>query len=84
MCGVGEAGEFGFVNFSQEYYQGLKRFKDVLATEPLKPRTVTFLQFDYNESGARFVLKYRNKLITQDSAEKILADLKTTLEKLSV
>ena len=84
LCGVGEAGEFGFVNFSQEYYQGLKRFKDVLATEPLKPRTVTFLQFDYNESGARFVLKYRNKLITQDSAEKILADLKTTLEKLSV
>lgn len=84
LCGMGEAGEFAFVNFSQEYYQGLKCFNDVLATEPLKPRTATFLQFDYNENGARFILKYRNKLITREDAGKILADLKNISEKLNV
>ena len=84
LCGMGGAGEFAFVNFSQEYYQGLKCFNDVLATEPLKPRTATFLQFDYNENGASFILKYRNKIIAREDAEKILADFKKTLEKLSV
>lgn len=84
LCGIGESGEFAFVNYSQEYYQGLKCFKDVLATEPLKPRTVTFLQVDYNENGARFILKYRNKLITRQDAEKVLADIKNYLEKIGV
>lgn len=82
LCGVGEAGEFAFVNFSQAYWQDLRRFTDVVSSEPLKPRTLTFLQFDYNENGARFILKYRDKLISTEKAERVLCGLKENIENL--
>ncbi len=82
LCGVGEAGEFAFVNFSQNYWQGLKCFENVMSSEPLKPRTLTFLQFDFDENSAHFILKYHNKKISKETAEKILDDLKKTIENL--
>ena len=82
LCGVGEAGEFAFVNYSQNYWQGLKCFVDVVSSEPLKPRTVTFLQFDYNENGARFILKYHDNIIAKENAEKVIDDLRGNIENL--
>jgi hypothetical protein len=82
LCGVDVAGEFAFINFSQEYYQSFKRFKDVVATEPLKPRTSTFLQFDYNENGARLILKYRSKELSGECAQRVLTDLKKFADEL--
>ncbi len=84
LCGTGVAGEFAFVNFSQQYYQDLKSFNDVVSTEPLKPRTITFLQFDYNGNSSRFILKYRNKELSLECVDKILADLKNTMNNLVV
>ncbi len=83
LCGVGEAGEFAFVNYSQGYWQDLKCFKDVISSEPLKPRTLTFLQLDFDENGANLVLKYREKMVSRDTAEKILDDLIKSIEKLN-
>lgn len=84
LCGVGEAGEFAFVNFSQDYWQGLGCFKDVSSSEPLKPRSLTFLQFDCGENGAKFILKYREKLVSEEKAEKVICCLEENLEKLIV
>ncbi len=83
LCGVDEAGEFAFVNFSQDYWQGLRCFVDVVSSEPLKTRALTFLQFDYSENGARFILKYRDNIIPKEKAEKVLADLIKTIENLN-
>lgn len=83
LCGVGEAGEFAFVNYSQGYWQGLKCFEEVVSSEPLKTRTLTFLQFDFDEDCARFVLKYRDKIVSKEKAENILDDLMKSIKNLN-
>ena len=81
LCGVGEAGEFAFVNYSQAYWDGLRCFDEIFSSEPLKPRSMTFLQFDYDESEARLVLKYRDKSMDCKKAESVLNDVKNNIEK---
>lgn len=82
LCGVGEAGEFAFVNYSQSYWAGLRCFDEIFSSEPLKPRTLTFLQLDYDKDKAYLVLKYRDKSIAYEKAESLLNDVKNNIEKL--